>query len=204
MRLHAPPAIWTHRVWPDDDVRNDGNRPVTRGTSAAGAEREFMARQRVGSGSLATPLRVVGILAFCQAIGFLALFLLFCARAGAATESKPAPRLTLTLSTYATETVRDPFGTEPSKSSDGTDAGSDIAAGAEDFKLAGILYSATSPSALVNGQLVELNKLVKIKIGRGETEVKAVTITRDLVVLEVRGQKVELRLGGADRDKGSK
>jgi hypothetical protein len=147
---------------------------------------------------------VVGILAFCQAIGFLALFLLFCARAGAATESKPANRLSLTLSTYATETVRDPFGTEVSKTSDATGSGSGAAAGAEDFKLAGILYSATSPSALVNGQLVELNKPVKMQIGRGEVEVKAVTITRDLVVLEAGGQKVELRLGGTDRDKGSK
>ena len=33
-------------------------------------------------------MRVVGVLAFCQAIFFLALFLFLCARAGAATESK--------------------------------------------------------------------------------------------------------------------
>jgi ribosomal protein L16/L10AE len=43
-----------------------------------------------------------------------------------------------------------------------------------------------------------------MQTGQGEVEVKAVTITRDLVVLEVGGQKTELRLGGTDRDKGSK
>jgi ribosomal protein L16/L10AE len=56
----------------------------------------------------------------------------------------------------------------------------------------------------VNNQLVELNKPARVQIGQGEVEVKAVTITRDLVVLEVGGQKMELRLGGTDRDKGSK
>lgn len=201
MKMQAPPAMWTHRAWTDDVVRIDENRSVTRDTSVARAEREFMVRQRAGSDCLATPLRVVGILAFCQAIGFLALFLLLCARAGAATESKPAPRLTLTLSTYATEAVRDPFGAEVPKTSGAAGTGPNRA---EDFKLMGILYSATSPSALVNGQLVDLNKLVRMQIGRGEVEVKAVTITRDQVVLEVGGQKVGLRLGGPDRDKGSK
>jgi ribosomal protein L16/L10AE len=68
----------------------------------------------------------------------------------------------------------------------------------------GILYNAASPSALVNNQLVELNKPARMQTGQGEVEVKAVTITRDLVVLEVGGQKMELRLGGTDRDKGSK
>ena len=204
MKMQAPPAIWTHRAWPDSGARIDTNRLARRDTSPARAEREFVGRQRAGSGSLATPLRVVGILAFCQAIGFLALFLFLCAWAGAATESKPASRFTLTLSTYATETVRDPFGAEVMKTADATGSSSGHGASAEDFKLAGILYSATSPSALVNDRLVELNKPVMVQIGRGEVQVKAVTITRDLVVLEVGGQKVELRLGGTDRDKGSK
>ena len=97
MKAHAPPAIWTHRAWPKDGVRIHRNRPVTSGRLADGVEHEFIARQRTGSGSLATPLRVVGILAFCQAIFFLALFLLLCARAGSGYQSKAASRLALTL-----------------------------------------------------------------------------------------------------------
>lgn len=204
MKLHAPPAIWTHRAWPDDDVMIDENRLATRDTSAAQAERDFRVRQRAGSGCLSTPMRVVGVLAFCQAIFFLALFLFLCARAGAAPESKSAPRFILTLSTYTTQTARDPFGAEVLKTPGTTGAGSPGAAGAEGFKLMGILYDAANPSALVNDQLVELNKPVRMQTGRGEVEVKAVTITRDLVVLEVGGQKVELRLGGSERDKGTK
>jgi hypothetical protein len=100
--------------------------------------------------------------------------------------------------------VRDPFGAEVPGTSGTTAGGTNRTAGVEGFKLMGILYNAASPSALVNNQLVELNKTVRMQTGQGEVEVKAVTITRDLVVLEVGGQKVELRLGGTDRDKGSK
>jgi hypothetical protein len=149
-------------------------------------------------------MRVVGILAFCQAIFFLTLFLFLCALAGAATETKSEPRPALTPSTYTTQTVRDPFGAEVLKTSGTTAAGSIRAASAEGFKLMGILYDAAHPAALVNDQLVELNKPVRMRIGQGEVEIKAVTITRDQVVLEVGGQKQELRLGGTDRAKGSK
>jgi hypothetical protein len=180
------------------------NRPATRDTSAAQAGREFGAYQRAGSGSLSTAMQIVGILAFCQAILFLTLFLFLCARAGAAPESKAESHLALTSSTYTTQTVRDPFGAEISNAAGTPAAGSARAAGIESFKLMGILYNAASPSALVNNQLVELNKPARVQIGQGEVEVKAVTITRDLVVLEVGGQKMELRLGGTDRDKGSK
>ena len=204
MKLHAPPAIWTHRAWLDDGVVIEENRPATRDTSAAKAESELVVYQQAGSGSLSTSMRIVGILAFCQAIFFLALFLFLCARAGAAPESKAELRLALTPSTYTTETVRDPFGAEISRTSGTAAAGSTRTAGVEGFKLMGILYNAASPSALVNNQLVELNKPTRMQTGQGEVEVKAVTITRDLVVLEVGGQKMELRLGGTDRDKGSK
>jgi hypothetical protein len=204
MKLHASPGIWTHRVWSDDGVTIEENRPATRDTSAAWAECELVVTQRPASGNLSTPMQIVGILAFCQAIFFLALFLFLCARAGAAPESKPESRLALTPSTYTTETVRDPFGAEVPKMS-GTAAGDSArAAGAESFKLMGILYNAASPSALVNNQLVELNKPAMVRTGQGEVEVKAVTITRDLVVLEVGGQKMELRLGGTTHDQGSK
>ena len=149
-------------------------------------------------------MQIVGILAFCQAIFFLALFLFLCARAGATPESKAESGPALISSTYTNQTVRDPFGSEVPSASDATAAGSTRTAGAEGFKLMGILYSAASPSALVNDQLVELNKPARVQTGQGEVEVKAVTITRDMVVLEVGGQQMELRLGGTDRDKGSK
>ncbi|HUJ72514.1 MAG TPA: hypothetical protein VLZ30_09725 [Verrucomicrobiae bacterium] len=204
MKTHTPAEIWAHRAWPDHDVVIHESHPVTRDGTAAWAEPEFVARQEAGSGSLSTPMRIVGILAFCQAIGFLALFLFLCARAGAATGSNTVSHLALTKSMYETQTQRDPFGAEVSKTLDATGAGSTRTAGADAFKLMGILYSAASPSALVNGELVELNKPVRMQTTRGEVEVKAVTITRDLVVMEVGGQKVELRLGGTEGDKGSK
>ena len=68
----------------------------------------------------------------------------------------------------------------------------------------GILYTATSPAALINDQLVELNKPVRVRTAQGETEIKALVITREMVQLEVGGQKVELRLGGSERDKEPK
>jgi hypothetical protein len=45
---------------------------------------------------------------------------------------------------------------------------------------------------------VELNKTAKVHTAQGEVEVKAVEITHDLVVLDVGGQKIELRLGGIE------
>ncbi len=204
MKTHASPAIWADRAWPDNGVTIEENRPATRDTSAAKAEGESVVYQRDGSGSLSTSMQIVGILAFCQAIFFLALFLFLCARAGAATVSKAESGPALISSTYTNQTVRDPFGSEVPSTLDATAAGSTRTAGAEGLKLMGILYSATSPSALVNDQLVELNKPARVQTGQGEVEVKAVTITRDMVVLEVGGQKMELRLSGTDRDKGSK
>lgn len=204
MKVHTQSEMWAHRAWPGHDVVIDESHPVARDATAVWAEPECLVRQGSGSSSLSTPMRIVGILAFCQAIGFLALFLFLCARAGAATGSNTVSRLTLTKSLYEIQSQRDPFGAEISKTADGTGTSSTRTAGAEAFKLMGILYSATNPSALVNGELVELNKPIRMQTVRGEVEVKAVTITRDLVVMEVGGQKVELRLGGAEGDKGSK
>jgi hypothetical protein len=109
----------------------------------------------------------------------------------------------LALSTYKTQGARDPFGSEVTVSPGPTAGGSTRAAPAAAFKLMGILYNAASPSALVNDQLLELNKPVKMQTGQGEVQVRALSITRNLVVLEVGGQRVELRLGGSERDKGS-
>jgi hypothetical protein len=109
----------------------------------------------------------------------------------------------LTPSTYAAQTLRDPFGSEVPKSANGT-GGAVRAAAAESFKLMGILYDATNPAALVNDQLVELNKPVKMQTGQGEVEVKALKITRELVVLQVGGQTMELRLGGSEHNQETK
>jgi len=144
-------------------------------------------------------MRVVGVLAFCQAIVFLVLFLVLCARAGAATESKSGHGLELISSTYATQTARDPFGAQVAGATD-TNSATVTSVDAGALKLMGILYDAVHPSALVNDQLLELNRPVKMQTAQGEVEVKALKITRDLVVLQVGGQKMELRLGGAEHE----
>jgi hypothetical protein len=72
--------------------------------------------------------------------------------------------------------------------------------GADTLKLTGILYDAAHPSALINDQLVEVNRPVKMQTAQGEVEIKALKITRELVVLQVGGQKMELRLGGSEHN----
>jgi hypothetical protein len=154
-------------------------------------------------GSLSTSLRIVGILAFCQALVFVVLFLFFCARAGAATDAKSTSGLELSPSAYLPQNVRDPFGAEAPKAADGKAVVARLTE-PDALKLQGILYNKTNPSALVNDQLVELNKTVKVHTEQGEVEVKALEITRELVLLDVGGQKIELRLGGADRTPAGK
>lgn len=204
MKGHAQPAAWTGDTWSDHTVGANDNLRAVSGISQAGwDEGQVGGCPREESGSLSKPMRIVGVLAFCQAILFVVLFLFICARAGAATEGKPAPSLELKLSAYAAQNTRDPFGADVPK------AGSTVekiapSAGVESFKLMGILYDATNPAALINSQLVDLKKPVKVKTDQGEVEVKALTITRETVLLDVGGQKIELRLGGTERDKGSK
>jgi hypothetical protein len=157
----------------------------------AEVEYETVVCRPAASSSLSVPLRIVGILAFCQALVFIVLFLFICARAGAATEGKPSSGLELSSSVYTPQNARDPFGSQVPNATGTTQP---VATG--QMKLQGILYNAVNPSALVNDQLVELNKLTKVHTGQGEVEVKALKITRDLVLLDVGGQKIELRLGG--------
>lgn len=179
-----------HTAWLTEDCTVDQRREVPTGTFGA---------VQAGSvtNSLAGPLRVVGILAFCQMIFFAVLFLFLCAHAGAATPSQPNFKPELKLSSYSPEKARDPFGGETAKSS----GGSATTEGTVGLKLQGILYQATNPSAIINGQLVLVNKPTMVRMGPGEVEVKAVEITRNAVVLEVGGQKIELKLGGAASEK---
>jgi hypothetical protein len=199
MKSPAHPLIWTHRAWPREGLSAAARYEAERDAAAVEMESEAMVCRRTASDSLTTPLRIVGILAFCQALVFVVLFLFLCARAGAATEGKSTSDLELNPSAYLPQTARDPFGSETPK---GTDGAAVVArfAGPEALKLEGILYDKAKPSALVNDQLVELNKTAKVHTAQGEVEVKALEITHELVVLEVGGQKVELRLGGNERN----
>jgi hypothetical protein len=136
------------------------------------------------------------VLAFCQAILFLAWFLFLCARVGAAaTGSQPAAGLELVPSTYTTQNPRDPFGAQITGSADTNAAATATSLDTGVLKLMGILYDAVHPAALVNDELLELNRPAKIQTAQGLLEVKAVRITRDLVELQAGGQKVLLRLG---------
>jgi len=145
-------------------------------------------------------MRVVGVLAFCQAIVFLVFFLFLCARVGAARESKSGHTLELVPSTYATQNSRDPFGAQVAGSTDTNGASTVPSIDVGTLKLMGILYDTAHPSALVNDQLLELNRPVKMQTAQGEVEVKALKITRELVVLQVGGQQMELRLGGGEHN----
>src|SRR5260221_3655877 len=116
MKLPAQPVIWTHRAWPKTDVLVNGRCEPGQDALAVEVECEAMVRRRAASGSLSAPLRIVGILAFCQVLGFVVLFLFICARAGAATKGKPATGLELSLSDYTPQSARDPFGSEVPKS----------------------------------------------------------------------------------------
>ena len=141
----------------------------------------------------ASAMRTVAIMAFCQSLLFLVLWLLICARAGAATPAKTEFRPDLVASAYNSVKPRDPFGK--------VGAGKDFKAlpgAAVAFRLEGILFSAVSPSAIVNGTLVTLNKTVTLSAGNGEIQVKAVEITRERVVIEAGGQRVELQLNSRD------
>lgn len=201
MKSHTQPVTWTHRAWADAVVTVDECRSIRKTASVVNIETESAVRRRAMGDSLAGPLRIVVVLAFCQTIFFIALFLFICARAGAATESKPTFNPELSVSAYMSKTVRDPFGSEAVKSSGTLNAKTIHAATPGMLKLKGILYDTVHPSALVNDQLVELNKPVTVGTEQGAMEIKALKISREAVLLEVQGQKVELRLGGDERDK---
>jgi hypothetical protein len=196
MKSPVQSVMWAHRPWPPTGDLVDGKRLMGRETSAAQVECAPVVSGRVAGRDLSTSVRIVGVLAFCQMAIFLALLLFLCARAGAATTSNSTSRLELVVSTYATPTQRDPFGSEIPKSVMPTTAGVTPAGGTEAFTLMGILYDPVKPTALVNNEILELNKPVKVDAGQGIVEIKALTITHDTVVLDVRGQRVELRLGG--------
>ena len=200
MKSHAHFIPWVHRASSNGGVVVQAHTSVRKQGRALPVHGRSADCRPLSSTGLSAPMRVVGVLAFCQAIFFLVLFLFLCARVGAATESKSGHSLELIPSTYATQNTRDPFGAQVAGSTDTNGAGTVTSVGAGALKLMGILYDAAHPSALVNDQLLELNLPVKMHTAQGEVEVKALKITRELVVLQVGGQEMELRLGGGEHD----
>ena len=98
----------------------------------------------------------------------------------------------LLRSAYKPNTTRDPF---MKLGSNATGGGAfQLAAGPGSFHLQAILWSPANPSAVVNNELLDLNKSVILSTASGNMEVKAVEITQERVVLEVAGQRVELKL----------
>jgi len=200
MRSCTHSSVWTRGAVATDDVATNRPTIAARRVRAARSRAAMRECRPSSSGGLSASLRLVGVLAFCQVIFFLVLFLFVCARAGAATVSKAERGSNLTLSTYATQTARDPFGSEAvgSVETNGVTPAASVDAGA--LKVTGILYDAAHPSALINNQLVELNRPVRMPTAQGEVEVKAVTITRERVVLQVGSQTVELQFGGGEHN----
>lgn len=137
---------------------------------------------------------VVCMLAFGQSLLFLVIWLFACAWAGAATSPAKPLGAQLQTSAYKPVKTRDPF----LKAGQATADSKAVAGGSVVFRLQGILYEPANPAAMVNDQLVTLNKTVHLSTGNGEIKVKAVEITREKVVLEAVGQKVELRLNSPD------
>jgi hypothetical protein len=133
--------------------------------------------------------QVVGVLAFGQSLLFLLLWLFWSISAGAAQPAAEENKLKLQESSYAPTKGRDPFFVPKELV-----VKANVATATVSLNLQGILYEANNPSAIVNDQLVTLNKTVTLTVGGAELQVKAIQITRDLVVLEVGGQRTELHL----------
>jgi hypothetical protein len=103
--------------------------------------------------------------------------------------AKSESDLELVRSVYKPNKVRDPFlkpGTTASTASDEIKAAT---AGQFNFRLQAIFWSPANPSAVVNDQLLDLNKKMILSAASGDVEVKAVEIGRDRVILEVAGQR---------------
>ncbi len=173
-----------------DDFEHAGSRSFVAGRSAALAGPR-QARPLSAERAWPNGLQLVGILAFVQSLVFLVIWLLLCANAGAATAPKDGFDPNLQESTYQPVKQRDPF--SPGGAPVGN-AAATVSAAPSDFRLEGILYQPGSPSAIVNDKLLTLGKTATIDVGGGQIQVKATEITRNRVVLEAGGQKVELFL----------
>ncbi len=178
-----------------------GTPVVAPAREATAAPAEVVEVRRDG---LPRSMRVVGILAFLQMALFAILFLFICARGHAAVEKPAVFTGELRASDYSPTNARDPFGAKVSVAPSSDPAATASVAVPVELKLQGIMYDAVRPAALVNDKLVELKKPIVLRTERGDVEVKALEITREIVLLDVGGQKLELRLGAANRATATK
>jgi hypothetical protein len=177
----APPIATSHQSRYASD---EASHPSTsfRDSGAAG-------RRKLGR-SHWTSVRIVSLLAFAHSIAFLVIWLLICASAGAVEQPKAEFSADIRLSTYKPVKQRDPFG----KTSNGIREVKSQSGSVLGLQLDGILYQAKNPTAIVNGQLVTLNKIVTLNTGNEEIVIKAIEISRERVLLEANGRKLELNL----------
>jgi hypothetical protein len=200
MKASGEPVTWTSCGWVTGPIFAGEHCAPTSGSPAADVERNILVSPGSVGGSFSRSLCAVRTLALCQSLLFLALVLFICALAGAATGTKRLFDPELVRSAYATESTRDPFGSEVPGVATALGNEKTKAAVLPRLLLQGILYHPTHPAAIVNDQLVEPNRPVQLKTEQGEIEVKALQITREVVLLEVRGQTVELRLGNTGHE----
>jgi hypothetical protein len=200
MKVDLQQLAYASYAWATDRGPADEHCTPTSGPYATDGKSNVLVSSGSVDGNLSRSLRAVRTLALCQALLFVALVLFICALARATTEGRRVFHPELVRSVYATESARDPFGSEVAASAGAFDNGKMRAAIPSMLTLNGILYHATHPAAIVNNQLVELNQSVMVETERGKVEIKALQITREAVLLEAAGQKVELRLGSAEHN----
>ncbi len=141
----------------------------------------------------ASGVQLIGILAFLHSLLFVALWLWVCASAGAAGNPKLDFSSSLKQSQYKPVQSRDPFsrysGPVIPVQTKSSPAPPIV------LHLDGILYETSSPSAIVNGTLLKLDKETTVNSEGNPILVKAVEVTRTRVVVEVNGQRIELVIG---------
>ncbi len=186
MKQHARLYVPTDRIWSIQPAVAE----ATNVEQGVRARRD--ARADVDRSGWPTTTQLVGILAFCQSVLFLLLWLFVCASAGAASAPTDWEQPQLKVSTYQPNRAHDPFlpaGATVSGAGK-TSLGSSTA-----LRLQGIVYDAKRPSAMVNNEILYVNKPATVSTSEGAVEVTAVEIGRERVVLEVGGKRFELRLG---------
>lgn len=133
-----------------------------------------------------------GLIRLCLVAAILGLVGLTAAgRAAPATEATGFDP-TLRLSVYQPTVTRDPF--LPARAAATKSVAS---ADQSEFQLQGLLWDNTNPAVIVNNEMLVLNRPKKVLTSRGQVEVTAVEITRQRVVLEAGGTKIELPLEAA-------
>ena len=120
------------------------------------------------------------------------------ATASSTAEFVPAVR----LSAYEPGQARDPFA-RPGERTVRPAAGKAAPVEAyvpEMFRLQAILFERHNPMVVINNQPMELNQAGTLTVGGNVVRVKPIQIGRERMVLEVEGQKMELRLAEPSKE----